>query len=258
MSRLLVVFSSLLLLLGCENGSMTSFVSNSPESDAASLYKSAPQSRGSALSFDGDGDYVIIQDSPSLDMTSGFTISAWIYLENYTEWASIVTKGTDDNNYTIHQSGPAGGSDFGHLRFTGASPALPLYLESDTQVPLNEWHHVAVTYDGTTLTFYLDGIADGSGLLPGPLTPNTEPLHIGADFPGGDEFWYGAIDEVKIWNIALSAKHVRTAMNGHSSPRANALAGIWTFSEGSGGTVDDRSTNRNDGVLVGDVTWITQ
>ncbi len=83
------------------------------------------QPSGSALEFDGFDDGVDLMDAPSLDMTDWFTIAAWIYLYKYVEWASIVTKGLFfENNYTIHQSGPAGGRDFWsfkvHRFFTGA------------------------------------------------------------------------------------------------------------------------------------------
>ena len=224
------------------------------------------QPRGYTLSYDGTDDYVRVSDDPSLDMTDGFTIAAWIYLEQYFEWASIVTKGGVENdggaltpnNYTIHQSGPSvSGSEFGHLRFTGSSPALPLFLESDTQIPLDEWHYVAITYDGTTLRFYLDGISDGSGNLPGPLDPNDDPLHIGVDFPGGDEYWDGQIDEFRIWNKALKPTHIQAAMNGHSSPKASALVGYWRFDEGSGNTAKDKSREKNNGTLVNGPTWVT-
>jgi hypothetical protein len=162
-----------------------------------------------------------------------------------------------ENNYTIHQTGEQGGSDLGRLRFTGDSPDLPIYFESNTVIPLYEWHHIALTYDGAALTFYLNGVEDGSGTMAGPLNTNDEPLTIGADFPGDAEFWDGAIDEVKIWNVALKADHIKAAMNGHATPRANALSGYWRFDEGAGTMVDDRSTHHNDGVLVGDTQFIT-
>jgi len=223
------------------------------------------QPRGYALSFNGDDNYVQVADHPSLDMTDGFTIAAWIYLESYTEWATFVTKGgvVDDggaltpNNYAIHQSGPSGGSNFGYLRFTGSSAALPLYLESDTQIPLQEWHYVAISYDGTYLQFYYDGQPDGGGTLPGPLAPNDDPLHIGVDFPGGDEYWSGLIDEVRIWNKALKATHIRAAMNGHAAPLASALVGYWRFDEGSGNRAKDKSREKNHGTLVNGPTWVT-
>ncbi len=55
------------------------------------------QTHNTALAFDGAGDYVQVPDHPSLDLTTGFTIAAWVYLESYTEWASLVTKGGSDD-----------------------------------------------------------------------------------------------------------------------------------------------------------------
>lgn len=226
--------------------------------DPANLKASGP--KGYALHFDGDGDYVIVPDADQLDLADAFTVAAWINIESYVEWASIVTKGgdTDENNYTVHQSGPAGGSDFGNLRFTGDAPDLPTspYLESTTDIPLNEWHFVAVTWDGETLKFYLNGEEDGSGALAGPLALNDQALHIGADFPGGDEYWHGMIDEVRIWNEALRQSHIRAAMNGHATPLARALVGYWRFDEGTGSVANDQSKYKNHGTLVGDPVWV--
>ncbi len=231
--------------------------------ESASTTSSARSSgsRGSALSFNGTDQYVDVADDASLDMTDGFTVAAWVYLKSYKEWASVVTKGgipSDENNYTIHQTGPAGGSDFGRLRFTGSSPNLPAFpfLESGTIIPLNEWHHIAVTYDGSDLTFYFDGQPDGGGNLPGPLVPNTNSLIIGADFPGGDEYWHGAIDEVKIWNVALKKQHIRVAMNAAAIPRSGDLSAHWRFNEGEGDMVSDKSTNGNDGIVANGAEWI--
>ena len=117
---------------------------------------------GSALYFDGQDDYVLVSDNPSLDLHSSFTIAAWIYLEEYTEWASLVTKGDKPNinNYAIHQSDPFDPlykTDFGNLRFSG-SVGLPAPLpESETLIPLRSWQFVAVTFDGVSIRFYLNG-----------------------------------------------------------------------------------------------------
>ncbi|MGD9900056.1 MAG: LamG-like jellyroll fold domain-containing protein [Calditrichaceae bacterium] len=213
---------------------------------------------GYSISFDGIDDYVQIQDDPSLDMTMSFTIAAWVYLEDYVEWASIVTKGGFDgdpelgeNNYTIHQTAD------GRLRFTGCAD-LPIPLpESNTVIPLNEWHYVALTFDGSMLQFYLDGNPDGAHALNGPLCTNDQPLNIGADFPGDDEYWHGMIDEVRIWNEALKPAHIRAAMNGHAAPKASALAGYWRFDDGSGITAKDRSRNKNHGRLMNGASWMT-
>lgn len=254
----------LLTILGCDNNS----VEPTANSNSTTLSKHTPM-RGSALSFDGVDDYVEVPDDPSLDLTDGFTITAWIYLEEYTEWASIVTKGGlpngagDANNYTIHQSGPYGAgnpdiaTEFGHLRFTGSAYLPVPFPESSSIIPLHEWHFIAVTYDGTTLSFYYDGCLDGQYTLVGPLGTNDEPLHIGVDFPGGDEYWHGLIDELKIWNKPLKKVHINAAMHGHSSPLANALVGYWRFDEGEGNIAHDHSRFGNDGTLIGNPTWVS-
>lgn len=218
---------------------------------------------GSALSFDGSDDYVEVPDDNSLDMTNGFTVAAWIFLDSYTEWASLVTKGgindgsgdLGPNNFTIHQSGPSAASgQLGHLRF---SSDLGLAGDSHSIITLREWHHIAVTFDGATLRFYLDGRPDGEIPFAGPLNPNDASLHIGADFPGDDEYWHGRIDELKIWNSPLKQAHIRAAMRGHSSPLAKALVGFWRFDEGRGNIAHDRSRKKNDGVLVNNPTWVS-
>ncbi len=219
------------------------------------------QPRGSALGFDGVDDYVRVPDAPSLDMTSGVTIAAWIFLDSYTEWASIVTKGgiIDDggaltpNNYTVHQSGPSAASgELGHLRFTSN---LGLAGDSHSIIPLREWHHVAVTFNGEKVRFFLDGKPDGVVPFFGQLEPNEDPLHIGVDFPGGDEYWHGCLDEVMIFNRALSREEIRALRDDDRKSIFRALVGFWRFNEGKGEVAHDRSRRRNHGQLFGHPTW---
>lgn len=246
------------LLLSCQNDNFSP-----TESDSANIF-SLDKKGGSSLDFDGASGYVEVPHDNSLNITEGLTISAWIYLESYTQWASVVTKGgffafpdgdPQDNNYTLHQSGPFNGGTLGKLRFTGGA-LFPFGLpESNTVIPINEWHHVAVTFDGTTVKFYLDGIPDGELDIIGPLIPNTNDLRIGVDIPGDDEFWDGKLDEVKIWEEALSHSQIITSMHGSATPRARSLVGYWRFDEGSGTIANDRSRYHNDGSLNGGVTW---
>lgn len=215
---------------------------------------------GTALRFDGNDDYVVVSDDASLDLTTGCTIAAWVYLESYTEWASLVTKGgvVDDggaltpNNYTVHQSGPSAASGaYGRLRFTSN---LGLAGDSQTSIPLNEWHHVAVTFDGSAVSFYLDGQPDGSAPYFGQLPPNDDPLHIGVDFPGGDEYWHGAIDDLVILNFPLEQSALQSTAQ-RPFAFASVVAGFWRFNEGEGEVAHDRSRERNHGQLVNGPEW---
>lgn len=219
------------------------------------------QHRGAALSFDGVDDYVQVLDDPSLDMTTEVTIAAWIRLDSYTEWASLVTKGgvpDDDgaltpNNYTVHQSGPSAASgQYGRLRFT---TQFGLAGDSNSIIPLGEWHHVAVTFDGDAVRFYLDGHADGEIPFAGQLQPNSDPLHIGVDLPGSDEYWNGCVDELIISNRAIDEGEIDALKEG-AEDFFSSVAGFWRFNEGKDHVAHDRSPNGNHGRLFGNPTWI--
>jgi len=254
MKKYLYYVISLLLsiiILSCQNEV------NSPTEENSGFNKFA----GSALEFDGSTGYVEIPDNPSLDVSGGITIAAWIWISSYTEWASILTKGGYfgapdddilDNNYTIHQSGPSG-----HLRFTGPADYPFGVPESNTQIPLNEWHHIVVSFNGTSVKFYLDGYPDGETVVTGPLTPNSNALRFGVDTPGGDEYWHGKIDEVVIWNEALSVSQIRILTRGSATPRVRSIVGFWRFNEGRGTIVRDRSPYNNDGTLNGGVGFVS-
>jgi hypothetical protein len=89
-----------------------------------------------ALQFNGSNQYVTVPDNPSLHITSSITIEAWVKKFANVQWASVLTKG--DNSYTLHFASSGG------LIFTGAFIA-----QSSLIFPLSEWHHVAVTWDGS-------------------------------------------------------------------------------------------------------------
>ena len=225
-----------------------------------SLSSSAPES-ASALFFDGQDDYVRVEDNPSLDLQNSFTIAAWIYLEEYSGWASLVTKGDKPNinNYAVQQSepfDPVYRTEFGKLRFSGCAPLAAPLPESETILSLKTWHFVAVTFDGLQIRFYTDGRPDGSSPVPGPLCTNDKPLYMGVDFPLTTEYWHGAIDELRIWNVTLAESQIHDMLNGSPTPLENALVGDWTFDEGTGSIVHDRSPYGNDGQLFGDPVWI--
>jgi len=230
-----------------------------------SLTSTPPPVSTSALYFDGRDDYIRVEDNPSLDLQNSFTIAAWIYLEEYVGWASLVTKGDKPNinNYAIQQSealDPVYRTDFGKLRFSGCARLAAPLPESETVLSLKTWHFVAVTFDGLQIRFYTDGRLDGSSAVQGPLCTNDKPLYIGVDFPLTTEYWNGAIDELRIWNATLPESLIQEMMQGNrtasQTPFDNSLVGDWTFDEGTGSIAHDRSVYGNDGQLIGDPIWI--
>jgi len=115
------------------------------------------------------------------------------------ELKSILSK---DTNYEFHLN--AAGQVY--WWWGGA----PRDLTTSVVVPLNQWSHIAVTYQSGVQRIYINGVLRASGTQTGTLTTNTNPLQIGQDQGLADRFWNGLIDEVRIYNVALSAAQVDT------------------------------------------------
>ena len=81
-----------------------------------------------------------------------------------------------------------------------------------SQLPINTWSHLASTYDGTTLRLYVNGTQVGSVATTGSIEVSSGVLRIGGNTIWG-EYFSGLIDEVRIYNRALSATEIQTDMN---------------------------------------------
>jgi Concanavalin A-like lectin/glucanases superfamily len=139
---------------------------------------------------------------------------------------------------------PAGGGTFdGTIRQTiGTSP-----------LPVDRWSDVALTYDGDELQLYVNGSPASSrpGTTGAILTPE-DPLWIGGNRPYGEHF-DGVIDEVRIYDRALTRQEIQDDMEMRVTP-APGLVAAYAFDAGSGNTAADSSGQGNDGEIRGP-TW---
>jgi hypothetical protein len=175
---------------------------------------------GMALQFDGVDDYVNCGDDPNhFNMTTAITLAAWVkpdispskdepFVQNGDE-VGIKIKGNDTLEFYFH------GSD---LKWYVANipPAKVAEIFGDGQ-----WHHVAGIYDSTdngtgsaTLKLYIDGVLNATNTSPAvipvgtTINLTTHPVNIGRDSKNTTRLYKGAIDEVCIYNRALSAPEV--------------------------------------------------
>jgi hypothetical protein len=183
----------------------------------------APEYRDSrSINFDGVKDYIDMEDN--LDVNpSQFTISAWIKRGTGSTNTSIVSK--RNNPFTE-------GYDFkinvlGNLEMTWLNGGLPQSITSNTIIPQNEWHHVAVIYNNGTASLYIDGVLDKSvSSLTNPID-TSQSFHIaaaGKNTPTA--FFAGNIDEVRVWNTALSLDQLHYIMNQEIEDKSNFTDGI--------------------------------
>jgi hypothetical protein len=164
-----------------------------------------PGEVGQAFMFDGSSGYVSIPDSPSLDsFGTNITIECWIMVNQNTpnaDWTGIVTKG----NSSWRLQGTSGAET---VTFS-ADPNGDLI--GNAEVNDGQWHHVAATYDGTNMCLYVDGTLDATQPASLPLATNSFPVCLGENPQAPPGYYFnGAIDEVAIYNRALSAEEIQT------------------------------------------------
>lgn len=183
---------------------------------------------GKALSFNGNNARVNINDSVSLHLTTGMTLEAWVNPSAVTSaWRDVVYKGND--NYYLSGTSNNGGAPVGGVIANGA------YAEAIGTTPLgvNTWTYLATTYDGNTVRLYINGTLVSSQAHSGTILTSTNQLQIGGDSIYG-QYFSGLIDEVRVYNRALSATEVQNDMNTPiGSPMAllgPAVAGAHTAS----------------------------
>jgi hypothetical protein len=163
---------------------------------------------GGALSFDGSNDIVTVADSNSLDLTNGMTLEAWVRPTAVNAWRTIMLKERTGGLVYAMYGNTDTNRPSGHT-FIGAS-------EFDTrgtaQLAANTWTHLATTYDGLNLRLYVNGVLASSKAVTGSMTASTGALRIGGNTIWSE--WYsGLIDEVRVYNKALTATEVGQDMN---------------------------------------------
>ena len=152
-------------------------------------------------------------NSTSTAQLSKFSVAAWFKTStDYNSNAFIVNKaGASDNlNYAIWMTtaekvGAGFETSSGNTNFATS----PLSYSD------GKWHYAVVTFDGTTITLYLDGLPVGTRIASGiPDSGGEEPMRMGANSDGLSNFFVGDVDEIRVWNAALTAQQVADAYNG--------------------------------------------
>jgi glucose/arabinose dehydrogenase/PKD repeat protein len=161
---------------------------------------------GAALSFNGTDGSVTVPDSSSLDLSTGMTLEAWVNPNQLgATWRTAVFKqSTNGMVYSLYAHD--GSRPLGQVNILGEQNA-----SGTAQVPLNAWTHLATTYDGATLRLYVNGTQVASKPQTGTIPASTGPLRIGGNSIWS-EWFRGLIDEVRVYNRALTAGEIQTDM----------------------------------------------
>jgi len=191
----------------------------------------APGEVGEAFNFGGVNGYVNVPSSPSLNLTNALTIEAWVELNNLNTVYFIATKGpsgTAGNNYSGNFEFRISGSNIQLLHQTSTGGNLATY-QATSAITSGVWHHVAVTLvSGGDVNFYLDGVPAGTFPQQGTFgITNSQPVRIGTR-ADGYSYFNGLIDELSIYNRALSSTEIASIYNAGSGGKLHDVPFILT------------------------------
>ena len=156
---------------------------------------------GDALVLDGSNQYATVPNSADLDITGPITMAAWVK-PDVVGTQHLIKKATMNlvNGYELSLSSP------GHVftRFNQVASADTYRIDATSFYPTDgdTWIHVAATWDGTTITLYVNGAAEGTVDFAGPIATNDLALGIGAQADGTSKL-NGSLDDVRLYNRAL-------------------------------------------------------
>ncbi|MEP3836781.1 MAG: LamG-like jellyroll fold domain-containing protein [Algibacter sp.] len=161
--------------------------------------------------FDGTSDYIDVNNKINLN-ANAFTISAWIKRDTGTLNASIVSK----RNAAFSEGYDLRINESGNLEMTWNGGEVS--ITSSVVIPENKWHQVAITYSKGTGILFIDGVEDTATIatyLPAPIATSQKFLIAAADGypPNTTSYFAGNIDEVRVWNTALTPIQLRYIMN---------------------------------------------
>jgi len=215
------------------------------------------------FALDFNQSYVNVPDNNVLDLTTSWTLEAWVYPRASGNGSDqdIISKwdGAADASYIMQIDRT------GVLRVVTNNGSTQTIGLSNASLTNNTWHHVAATFEGTNLTgtlkLYVNGVLDKT--ITNALTPinSTQPLAFGREgnYSGGT--LNGIIDEVRLWNVVRTDAEIANNRNVRLAGTESGLAGLWRFDEGSGDIAFDSSGRGNHGRLgttVGTDAWDPQ
>ena len=164
---------------------------------------------GSALSLSGTSQFATVPSSPTLNLTTG-TLEAWVRFTSINRWNGVIAKGDVNqdarHNYAIEID------DTNRVTCEVGNGSTFNIVKSFNTVVTGQFYHLACTWDGAQLRLYINGALNRSAAQTITPASNTAPLSIG-QYGGSVDRFAGRIDEVRIYNVALSQTLIQADMN---------------------------------------------
>ena len=160
---------------------------------------------------------------PAATYFSGnFTIECWVYPTAHTNWSRIIDFGNGAGSNCVLFATSYGTSGKPGFYVGGAQ------FEATSQIPLNQWTHLAATLSGSVATIYINGIASGTANFPTPANVTRNNNYMGWGDPAPD----ATFDDLRIWSVAKTGAEITATMNNELSGSESNLVAYFKFNEG--------------------------
>ena len=178
-----------------------------------------------SLDFDGTGNYF---DLTQHDLGTTNTISLWLNISSITADQTVLGEPSNAFKQSIIIA-----SNIIYIKdvsnhFKGWN------LSTSSEFSLNNWHHFGIVRSGSTVTFYINGIDQGSpDASSGAFTANTKLRYLGTNYATNTQFVDGKIDEIALWSSALTATQVNQIYNNGRPGDLSSLSPVswWRLGE---------------------------
>lgn len=205
------------------------------------------------LDFDGTNDR--IATTYTVSTTKTFTLEAWVFPRG-TSWGRLFSNmnysslGSTAGDFIVDTFGsPDNGRN---VRFILDGETSDIQLYANQALTLNEWNHIAVTFDNGVAKILVNGVEVASDNNPAVtrILGSSRPTHFGVH--GGASpvrYFNGKMDEVRIWNVAKTSTEISASMNKCLSGTENGLSAYFNFEDAEGTTLTELVAGNN-GTLV--------
>lgn len=217
---------------------------------------------GSSLELDGETGYIEIKDSDVLNtLNTQLTVSAWIKTSTYPDrYSSILYKGDPRTPDITNRSFLLFLREDGAIQLSSSPKGMSEYyvFSHPGSITPNRWHHITGVIDSENdlMKIYIDGTLSEVSFFQGAngMYESFLPLRIGNSHEEErptHSLFNGQIDDVCVWNIALTDKQVQDSINKQLTGTEKGLVAYWNFDKVADDIVSDLSPNNSHGRLIG-------
>lgn len=212
---------------------------------------------GRGLSFSGSSSTVNL-GKPVVVTSRSFTVAAWVLLTDLSSWHTAVSQDGGNVSGFYLQLTSSGQFAFSLVN-SDSTGAATVRATSTFNPAANTWYHLVGVYNqaANQISLYVNGAAQSTQTVPAAWNATGQTVIGRARWGGSVDYWPGSIDEVRLYNYALSAAAVTALYQGAQDDLSSGLVGYWPLDDAHGTTAADMSGGGHNGTLSNGPAWTT-